>query len=179
MDLPTEVWTIVLSYLHLNDLIEMSATCKFFYHLLRENKIFIKKINKSNRLFNCKGWFCDYYYDMSFSFSSRLTVCLIEHVCMKNLIEAKSIVLDRLFHAILPFRVWNHLFLCVRSHNEKNMSRFYTRVYIKNKKISDHINKKLFVEIDKCIPTQLQLGVVAAKDIHLFVHTNVCDKKCV
>ena len=45
MDLPTEVWTIVLSYLHLNDLIEMSATCKFFYHLLRENKIFIKKIN--------------------------------------------------------------------------------------------------------------------------------------
>ena len=105
MDLPTEVCTIVLSYLHLNDLIEMSATCKFFYRLLRENKIFIKKMNESNRLFNCKGWFCDYYYDMCFSFSSRLTVCLIEHVYMKNLIEAKSIVLDRLFHAILPFRV--------------------------------------------------------------------------
>ena len=60
---------------------------------------------------------------------------------MKNLIEAKSIVLDRLFHAILPFRVWNCLFLCVRSHNEKNTCRFCTRVYIKNKKISEHINK--------------------------------------
>ena len=114
---------------------------------------------------------------MCFSFSSLLTVCLREHVCMKNLFEAKSIVLDRLFHAILPFHVWNHLFLCVRSHNEKNMCMFCTKIYIKNKKISEHINKKLLVEIDKCIPMQLQFGVVAAKDINLFVHTNICDKK--
>ena len=177
MDLPIEVWTIVLSYLHLNDLIEMSATCKFFYYLSRENKLFIKKMNESNRLFNDKGKFFDHYYDMCFSFSSLLTVCLREHVCMKNLIEAKSIVLDKLFHAILPFRVWKHLFLCVRSHNEKDMCAFRTKIYINNKKISQHINKKLFVEIDKYIPMELQFGVAAAKDINLFVHTNVCDKK--
>ena len=54
---------------------------------------------------------------------------------------------------------------------------FCTKIYIKNKKISEHINKKLFVEIDKCIPMQLQFGVVATKVINLFVHTNVCDKK--
>ena len=177
MDVPTEVWTIVLSYLHLNDLIEMSATCKFLYYLSRENKLFIKKMNESKRLFNNKGEFFDHYYDMCFSFSSLLTVCLWQHVCMKNVFEAKSIVLDRLFHAILPFRVWNHLFLCVRSHNEKNMCMFCTKFYIKNKKMSEHINKKLFVETDKFIPMQLQFGVVAAKDINLFVHTNVCDKK--
>ena len=57
MDLPTEIWTIVLSYLHLNDLIEMSATCKFFYYLSRENKLFIKKMNESKRLFNDKWKF--------------------------------------------------------------------------------------------------------------------------
>ena len=55
MDLPTEVWKIVLFYLHLNDLIEMSATSKFFYYLSRENKLFIKKMNESKRLFNDKG----------------------------------------------------------------------------------------------------------------------------
>ena len=172
MDLLTEVWAIVLSYLYLNDLIKISATCTFFYYLSRENKLFIKK-----RLFNNKGKFFDHYYDMCFSFSRLLTVCLRDHVCMKNLVEARSIVLDRLFHAILPFLVWNHLFLCVRSHNEKNMCMFCTKIYIKNKKISEHINKKLFVEIDKCIPMQLQFGVVATKVINLFVHTNVCDKK--
>ena len=144
-----------LSNLHLNNLIEISATRKFFYHLSRENKIFVKKMGESNRSLNCKAWFCDYYYDMCFSFSNRLAVCLIKHVCMKSFIEAKSIVLDRLFHAILPFRVWNNLFLRVRSHNEKNMCRFCTRVYIKNNKLSEHINERLFVEIDKCIPTQL------------------------
>ena len=46
---------------------------------------------------------------------------------------------------------------------------FCTKIYIKNKKISEHINKKLFVKIDKCIPMQLQFGVTAAKDINLFV----------
>ena len=75
-------------------------------------------MNKSKRLFNNKGEFFEHYYEMCFSFSSLLTVCLREYVCMKNLVEANSIVLDRLFHAILPFHVWNHLFLCVRSHNE-------------------------------------------------------------
>ena len=54
---------------------------------------------------------------------------------------------------------------------------FCTKFYIKNKKMSEHINKKLFVETDKFIPMQLQFGVVAAKDINLFVHTYVCDKK--
>ena len=155
----------------------MSATCNFFYYLSRENKLFIKKMNESKRLFNNKGELYDRYYDMCFSFSSLLTVCLRQHVCMKNLVEAKNIVLDRLLHTILPFRVWNHLSLCVRSHNEKNMCMFCTKIYIKNKKISEHINKKLFVEIDKCIPMQLQFGVVATKVINLFVHTNVCDKK--
>ena len=96
---------------------------------------------------------------------------------MKNLVEANNIVLDRLFYAIFPFRVWNHLFLYMRSHNEKNMCMFCTKIYAKNKKIIEQINKKLFVEIDKCISMQLQFGVAAAKDINLFVHTNVCDKK--
>ena len=95
MDLPTEVWTIVLSYLYLNDLIGMFATCKFFYYLSRKNKLLIKKMDESKRLFNDKGEFFDHYYEMCFSFSSLLTVCLREHVCMKNLFEAKSIVLDR------------------------------------------------------------------------------------
>ena len=47
----------------------------------------------------------------------------------------------------------------------------------KNKKISEHINKKLFVEIDKCILMQLQFGIVAAKDINLFLLRNICDEK--
>ena len=56
------------------------------------------------------------------------------------------------------------------------MCMFCTKIYIKNNKISELTNRKLFVEIDKCIPMQLQFGVAAAKDINLFVHTNTHDK---
>ena len=44
MDLPAEVLSIIFSYLLPNDLIEISATCKLFYHLSRENKLFIRKV---------------------------------------------------------------------------------------------------------------------------------------
>ena len=57
------------------------------------------------------------------------------------------------------------------------MCRFCTKIYIKHKKISTFINKNLSVEIDKCIPVQLQYGIIVVKDINLVVHTNVCHKQ--
>ena len=43
---------------------------------------------------------------------------------------------------------------------------FCTKTYIKNKKISAHINKKLLVEIHNDFPDQ-------AKDANVFVHTRI------
>ena len=55
MDLPVEVWAIMFSYLHPNDLIEISATCKLFYHLSRKNELFIRKMENVKKLFkDCK-----------------------------------------------------------------------------------------------------------------------------
>lgn len=50
---------------------------------------------------------------------------------------------------------------------------FCTKTYIKNKKISAHINKKLLVEIHDNFPDQLQSGIVQAKDANVFVHTRI------
>ena len=55
MDLPVEVWAIMFSYFHPNDLIEISATCKLFYHLSRKNELFIRKMENVKKLFkDCK-----------------------------------------------------------------------------------------------------------------------------
>ena len=74
--------------------------------------------------------------------------------------------------SILPFRVWNHMFLCKRSHPCKGMCRYCTKSYIASKKISDHINKKLYIQTEKFIPS-LQGEIDRCEKINIDVHTNI------
>ena len=50
MNIPIEVWALILSYLESNDLIEVSCVCKDFYRLPRIN-IYVKKLNESRQIF--------------------------------------------------------------------------------------------------------------------------------
>ena len=80
--------------------------------------------------------------------------------------------MDRLYYSVLPFHVWNHLFLCERS---ESMCRYCSKLYIKNKKISDHINNNLFVPICD-FPRQFKRGFTLTYKIPLHVHTNIVMK---
>ena len=44
MDPLPVVWLIILSYLPLNDLIEVNAVCKMIDQLSRKDKLFIRKL---------------------------------------------------------------------------------------------------------------------------------------
>lgn len=46
-----------------------------------------------------------------------------------------------------------------------------------NKKVSDCMNQTLYVEIDVYFPAPLQFGTAPAKNISLFVHTNIPPEK--
>ena len=178
MDLPFEIWLIIFSFSHPNELIEISATCKLFYQVSRNNKLSVKKFNDSKKVFKEeKWWLYGHYYDMFLCFSNQLPVCLKDHVNKDNVHLAKSVVLDRLFHLVLPFHVWSYLFLCNRSYYASDMCTFCTKMYIKHKTISNHINGKLHVEIEKYVPIQLQFGIIVAKNVNLFVHANVTSRK--
>lgn len=61
----------------------------------------------------------------------------------KNLYQTKDIILKESYYRILPFRVWNHLFLCERYQHVPGICMYCTKLYIQNKKISDFINKDL------------------------------------
>lgn len=67
--------------------------------------------------------------------------------------------------SILSFRVLNHMFLFVGSNYSPAM--YFTRLYINNKKILDHVNKKLFLQVD------LSNGIAVSKKIYLFSHSNI------
>ena len=74
MDLPAEVWAIIFSYLHPNDFTEISATCKLFYHLSKENQLFSSKMEDVKKLFkDCKD-LSGCYYDLLVNFSDL--ICL-------------------------------------------------------------------------------------------------------
>ena len=86
-----------------------------------------------------------------------------------------DVLMNRLYYSVLPFCVWNHIFLCERLDDFSVMCRCCTKLCIKNKKISDHINNNLFVHMDE-FPEQLKKGFSLTQEVPLSVHTNVVMK---
>ena len=96
--------------------------------------------------------------------------------CEDHFIKARGIILNKLMLSILPFNVWNHIFLCERSQYCIGMCNFCTKSYVSNKIISDHINKILFVPIEE-FHTSIREGMVLVEKIYIFAHTNVFTDK--
>ena len=155
-----EIWAMILSYVYvyvsLNDLMELSCVCKMFYGLVRKGKFYQEKNDHSWKIFKNKSRFICYYEDKCLCFACALVKKLKDYVPKRNLHFIRFIVKDKLFHSTLPFRVWNHMFLCSRCQYEKDMCRFCTKVYGKHRKISSYINDNLNVQIYDYIPVQLR-----------------------
>ena len=133
-----------------------SAVCKLFCHVFRKNNLFVKKLNDSKKLFKGDKWIFDSHYsDVFISLLNKLFVYLEKHVKEKKLFLAKDVLMDRLYYSVLPFRVWNYLFLCERLNSTSKICGYCTKLCIKNKKISVHINNNLFVHINE-FPNQLK-----------------------
>ena len=167
----------LLSCLELNDLIEVSCVCKDFYRLSRINSFYVKKLNESRQMFRNRSWifssfssFCDIFY-------CRLFRTLLPYVPIDGIIKVRKIIEQKLYNAILPFCVWNHLFLCVGSQYESNMCLFCTKIYLRNKKLSRLINKNLTLDVLKHFPSQLSYGIISGGCVNLFVHSSVIDRQ--
>ena len=72
---------------------------------------------------------------------------------MDDIVKVRKIIEQKLYYAILPLRVWNRLFLCVRSQYESNMCLL------------------------KHFPSQLSYGIVSGGCVNLFVHSFVIDRQ--
>ena len=66
--------------------------------------------------------------------------------------------------------------MCETSQFNSDMCRFFRKLYVSNKKISDYVNNNFYVEINR-FQVQLSEGIVAAKKIYLFSHTNVVGNR--
>ena len=100
---------------------------------------------------------------------------LKDYVGKGYLLKAKEIIMEKLYCSVLPFYIWNHLFLYKHSQYMYDRCKFCTKLFIKNKKISNHVNKKLFVAIGQ-FPPPIRDGILITEKVYLFTRTNVFIK---
>ena len=74
--LPPEVWLIILSYLPLNDLIEVSAVRKLFFGLSRKISFFNEKLLHSRLLFNNSHSVFECYENACLSFMENYALVM-------------------------------------------------------------------------------------------------------
>ena len=89
----------------------------------------------------------------------------------------KNIIRNKVFYAILSFRVWNHLFLWVRFQYESNMCMVCTKICLRNRKLSSLIEKNQTIDILDFFLVQLSYGIISGGHLHLFVHSSVMDRQ--
>ena len=110
--LPIEVWGLIIYYLPLNDVIEFSCVRKDLYRVSRNNSFYMKKLKESNRIFQDKSDVVSAFSNLCKKNYLALFRRLTPFVKVDNILKVRKIIWNELFYAILPFRVWKHLF-CV------------------------------------------------------------------
>ena len=115
MDLPVEAWGIIFSLLPLDDVIEVSAVCKTFYHETRKDKFFMKKMSQVRKSYRNERIICEKYYDADLCFSSQLSTSLKYYIPEETFFRVKNFFLNEIYYQILLFHVWNNLSMCKRS----------------------------------------------------------------
>ena len=168
---------MINSYFLLIDVIELSCVCKDFYCLSRTNAFYVRTLKESSGIFQDKSDVVSAYSNYSKELYLALFKKLTPFVKVDNILKIRKTVRNELFHTILPFRVWNHLFLCSRSQYDSRMCLFRTKIYLKNKRLSPSIEKNLTVDVLDIFPVHLSYGVISSGQVPLFVHTSIVDKQ--
>ena len=96
---------------------------------------------------------------------------------MSQIHVLKKEIFHRLYYSLLPFRIWNHVFLCCRSQYERNMCLFCTKICLKDKKVIKAICETLKFNCFDCLPPALTDGVLIRSDVNLFVLSSSHDRQ--
>ena len=103
---PSGVWLIVLSYLPLNDVIETSSVCKWFFGLSRKISFFNKNLEHSRLFFNNSRVIFDCYEISCLPFYGHLRFCLEKYVRDEDyFMKSKKNKMTKVLTSILPFCV--------------------------------------------------------------------------
>ena len=177
MNLPIEVSAIIFEYLRLIDLVEISCFCKTFYHICKKNQYYVKKLRESKDIFKDRSWLIETYKELLERFYIAVYREIVVDFPVFHLHAFRKEIYSRLYYSLLPFRVWNHVFLCCRSQYESNICLFCTKLCLKNEKVNLVITKTLKIGYFENFPVSLYCSVISSDEINLFVHSSSQDRQ--
>ena len=148
-------------------MIEASAVCKKWRNVIW-SKHFCLKIGEVNKLFLDKHWLLK-TYEMHFQrFKDDVywnCICILPD---RRLAQSEIEFFQRIFYAILPFRMWSHLWFCSRSQEDRHICQFCTMLRIQRVKINNYIRKNFCIKT-RLFPMFLRHSILHVPDIRLFV----------
>ena len=95
--LPIEVWGLIITYLHLNDVIEFSCVCKNFYRLSRNNSFYVRKLKESKKIFHNRSDIVSAYSNFCKEFYLALFKRLAPSIKVDSVIKAGKIIYFMLY----------------------------------------------------------------------------------
>ena len=80
----------------------------------------MKQLTELRKIFKDRSWIVSCYALFCDTFCDTLFRKLVPYVSIDQVLKARKTILNKLFYDLLPFHVWNHIWMCVRSqHNSK------------------------------------------------------------
>ena len=137
--LPVEILSAVFKSLRQIDLIEASSVCKL-WHSIIQTESFCSKLKETDGLFHDGQWIIKTYFRHFERFGATAYWECVGALPIEVLPNAETEILERMFHSVLPFRVWYHFWSCIRSFNTR-ICQFCTKLQILNVKIERYIKK--------------------------------------
>ena len=110
MNLPIKVWAIILKYLRLINLVEISCVSKTFYRICEKNQYYVKKLRESKDIFKDRSWLIETYEKLLERFYSAVYREVVVNLPISQVHVFRKEIYSRLYYSLLPFRVWNHVF---------------------------------------------------------------------
>ena len=127
------------------------------------------------QIFKDKSWIISATLMFCNTFYFTLFRKIIPYVGIDHILKIRTIIRNKLFYTILPFRVCNHIWLSIRSQHERNMCLICTKIYLRNKKLSKVIDKELTVDVLNYFPIQLSYRVISEGFVNFFIHSAVMN----
>ena len=117
--IPLKVVFLVFKHLRGIDLIEVSAACKDWNHVVQTR--FISKLKETHKIHTDREWLMKSYRQNFDRFRNDIYWDIINYLFAEKIAVLEREIYDRMFYYVLSFCVWSHLWCCCGSQFDPNI----------------------------------------------------------
>ena len=147
--LPVEILSALFKFLRQIDLIKASSACKLWHSIIQTESfcsklketdgLFYHRLKETDGLFYHRQWLIKTYFRHFERFGATVYWECVGALPIEVFSKVENGILERMFHSVLPYRVWYHFWSYIRSQFNTRICQFCTKLQIKTVKINRYI----------------------------------------